>query len=69
MEYWEARLEIMNVFDGKRMIIYQDTGRFEAPNWMPDGKKLLFNQGGSIYTIPLRAASQQMLNTGDCKKK
>src|SRR5688500_4653175 len=33
-----SRMEIMNVFDGKRKIVYQDTGRFEAPNWMPDGK-------------------------------
>ena len=48
-----SRLEIMNVFDGVRTIIHQDAGRFEAPNWMPDGKRLLFNQGGSLYTIPI----------------
>ena len=27
--------------------------RFEAPNWMPDGERLLFNMEGSIYTIPV----------------
>ena len=59
-----SRLEIMNVFDGKRKIIHQDSGRFEAPNWMPDGKKLLFNQGGSIYTIPVEGGTPEKLNTG-----
>jgi len=59
-----SRLEIINVFDGKRTIIHQDSGRFEAPNWMADGKKLLFNQGGSIYTIPIEGGRPEKLNTG-----
>ena len=46
-------MEIMNVFNGKRKVIHESAGRFEAPNWMPDGKKLLFNEKGSIYTIPV----------------
>ena len=33
----------MTVADGKRKVILESKGRFEAPNWMPDGKKLLFN--------------------------
>src|SRR4030042_677135 len=40
--YLGGRLETMDVFDGKRMVIYEKLGRFEAQNWMPDGKKLLF---------------------------
>src|SRR4030095_12231806 len=63
-----SKLEIMNVFDGKRKIIYEDKGRFEAPNWMPDGKNLLFNQGGSIYTIPLSGGTPTMVNTGAAKR-
>lgn len=59
-----SRLELMNVFDGKRVIIHQDSGRFEAPNWMPDGKKLLFNQSGSIYTISVEGGTPEKLNTG-----
>jgi TolB protein len=59
-----SRLELLNVFDGKRIIIHQDTGRFEAPNWMPDGKRILFNQGGSIYTIPIEGGIPVKLNTG-----
>ena len=59
-----SRMELVNVFDGKRLMIHRDSGRFEAPNWMPDGKKLLFNQGGSIYTIPIEGGVPEKLNTG-----
>ncbi|MEO5562953.1 MAG: hypothetical protein ABIR18_05945, partial [Chitinophagaceae bacterium] len=59
-----SRMELMTIADGKRMTIHEDAGRFEAPNWMPDGKKLLFNQGGSIYTIPIGGGTPEKLNTG-----
>jgi TolB protein len=48
-----SRLEVLDVFTGNRKVIYESPTRFEAPNWMPDGKKLLFNSKGSIWTIPL----------------
>lgn len=63
-----SKLEIMNVFDGKRLVIHEDKGRIEAPNWMPDGKRLLFNQGGSIYTIPISGGAPEMLYTGNAKR-
>jgi TolB protein len=59
-----SKLELMNVFDGKRTIVHEDSGRFEAPNRMPDGKRLLFNQGGRIYTIPVAGGTPEKLNTG-----
>ncbi|MBW8330778.1 MAG: biopolymer transporter TolR [Prolixibacteraceae bacterium] len=59
-----CRLETMNVFDGKRKVIYEKPGRFEAPNWMPDGKKLLFNMDGSLYKIPVEGGEIEKLNTG-----
>lgn len=62
-----SKLEIMNVFDGKRKVVYEDKGRFEAPNWMPDGNSLLFNQAGNIYTIPLAGGVPTMINTGVAK--
>ncbi len=59
-----SRMEIINVFDGKRKVIHEAPGRFEAPNWMPDGKRLLFNQNGSLYTIPIEGGEPVKLNTG-----
>lgn len=60
-----CRLEVMNVFDGTRKIIRESANRFEAPNWMPDGKNLLFNEGGAMYTISVEGGTPQLLNTGD----
>ncbi len=63
-----CRLEIMNVFDGKRSVIRESAGKFEAPNWMPDGKKLLYNEGGALYTIPVEGGTPEKLNTGEADK-
>ena len=59
-----SRLELLDLADGKRRIFHEDSGRFEAPNWMPDGKRLLFNQGGALYTIPIEGGVREQLNTG-----
>lgn len=59
-----CRLETMNVFDGKRHVIYENESRFEAPNWMPDGNKLLFNMDGRLYKIPVTGGETEELNTG-----
>jgi len=58
-----CRMETMNVLDGRRKVIHESTGRFEAPNWMPDGKKLLFNEGGSLYTLPVEGGTPEKVNT------
>lgn len=63
-----CRLETMNVFDGFRKVIHESKGRFEAPNWMPDGKKLLFNENGSLFTIPVEGGTVEKLNTGDAAR-
>ncbi|MFD2203883.1 TolB family protein [Shivajiella indica] len=62
--YLGCRLETMNVFTGVRKVIYEKDGRFEAPNWMPDGKKLLINMDGFLYTIPVEGGDLEKLNTG-----
>ncbi len=62
--YLGCRLETMDVSDGKRTVIYEKAGRFEAPNWMPDGKKLLFNMDGLLWKIPVEGGIPEKLNTG-----
>ena len=58
----------MDVFTGMRKVIHESNGRFEAPNWMPDDKKLLFNENGSIYTIPVDGGIVEKINTGSLDK-
>lgn len=59
-----CRLETMDVFTGKRKVIFEGDDRFEAPNWMPDGKKLLFNKDGLLFKIPVDGGELEQLNTG-----
>ena len=58
-----CRLETMNIVDGVRKIIYQSEGRFDSPSWTDDGKKILFNEKGSISTIPAQGGNVEQLNT------
>ena len=66
--YIGCRLETMNVFDGKRKVIFEKPDRFEAPNWMPDGQKLLFNMDGALYTIPVNGGELEKINTGSANR-
>lgn len=61
--YLGCRMEIINIADGARKVIHESKTRFEAPNWMPDGKQLLFNEGGSLYKIPVEGGTPEKLNT------
>ena len=66
--YVGSRLETLDITTGIRKVVHESNGRFEAPNWMPDGKSLLFNEGGSLYTIPVQGGTPQKLNTGDANR-
>ena len=63
-----SRLETIDIANLERKIIYASNTGFEAPNWLPDGKKLLFNQGGALYTLPMDGGTPEKLNTGDANK-
>lgn len=62
--YLGSRMETLEVFTGKRKVIYESKDRFEAPNWMPDGKSLLFNGDGSLFTLPLEGGTPRKIDTG-----
>ncbi|MEZ5039115.1 MAG: biopolymer transporter TolR [Saprospiraceae bacterium] len=66
--YLGCRLETMNVLDGKRKVIFEKNDRFEAPNWMPDGRQLLFNMDGGLYKIPIEGGEIVQLQTGEVNR-
>lgn len=63
-----SRMEIIDISSLSRRIIYEKNGCFEAPNWMPDGKNLLFNMDGSLFTIPADGGDVSKLNTGSASR-
>ena len=60
-----SNLEILDVASGKREIIYKVPYSIQAPNWTPDGKSLIFNDGnGIMYRFDLESKSVAAINTG-----
>jgi len=59
-----STLEIITVASTDRRAIYVAPERFEAPNWMPDGKNLLFNRNGRIEKISVTGGTPQIIDTG-----
>lgn len=66
-EYIGSQVEIYDMASGKRRIIYSDPGSMQAPNWMKDGKSLLYNKDGLIYQLDLKKLQPTQLNTGEVK--
>jgi TolB protein len=64
----ESTLETINIENGERKTVYSARQHFEAPNWTPDGKTLIFNRNGLIYTIPVEGGIPQLLDTGEANK-
>ncbi len=64
----ESILEILNITTGERTCVYRAMQKFEAPNWSPNGKTLIINQGGLIYTLPAAGGEPQKLDTGNATR-
>jgi TolB protein len=63
-----STLEIITVGSTDRRVVYIAPERFEAPNWMPDGKNLLFNRNGRIEKISVTGGTPQVIDTGFARR-
>ncbi len=66
-QYLGSSIELLDVFSGKREIVYQSPKSLQAPNWAPDGKTLVYNSDGLIYTLDLEKRQPAVMNTGSVK--
>jgi TolB protein len=62
-EYLGSLLEVMDVASGQREILASAPGSWQAPNWTPDGKKLIYNADGKLYNFLLSTKVSTVLNT------
>ena len=46
-------ISVYRLSDQSTQVIYTADKLIEAPNWSPDGKQLLVNTGGDLYTLPV----------------
>jgi Tol biopolymer transport system component len=63
-DYIGSNLEILEVGTGNSTIIHRYRGSFQAPNWTPDGKALIYAQEGRLYRFDLTSLSATPINTG-----
>jgi len=65
-----STLQTIGIEDNFRraMVVATGPGRMEAPNWSRDGKTLIFNREGHMWTIPAEGGGATMINTGAATK-
>jgi hypothetical protein len=59
-----STLETQTIASTDRRVVYVTPSRIEAPNWLRDGRTLLFNSGGRLYRIPVAGGKPEPIDTG-----
>jgi TolB protein len=59
-----STLETQSINSTDRRVVHVTPTLIEAPNWMPDGKELIFNSDGRIHRIPVNGGEPKVLDTG-----
>ncbi|HEY3757466.1 MAG TPA: biopolymer transporter TolR [Opitutaceae bacterium] len=69
-DYIGSRLEVLDVFSGRLLSLYQSDEPFEAPNWTLDGASLIYNVSGGgpnkgvLRRFDLATGQPQPFDTG-----
>jgi len=66
-QYLGSHLELLDVASGNREVIYSVPNSIQAPNWRPDGKSLIYNSDGLMYSFDLATRQPAVLPTGEAK--
>jgi len=62
-DYIGSNLEIMDIENGDRKIIYRSSESLQAPNWSPDGRALIYNSKGRLYRFDLASNTPEVIDT------
>ena len=57
-------LETVEISTGIRTVLREFDHLIEAPNWLPDGKKLLYNAGGGLWLFDLATGESVRIGEG-----
>ena len=66
-QYLGSSIELLDMATQNSTVIYQSPKSLQAPNWMHDGKSLIYNSEGSLYKFDLKTGEPAVLNTGQAK--
>jgi hypothetical protein len=59
-----STLETQTISSTDRRVTHVTASRIEAPNWLRDGRTLIYNSGGRIYRIPVAGGTPDVIDTG-----
>lgn len=61
-DYIGSHIEVMDIENGHRKILYSEPVSLQAPNWTLDGKALIYNSNGSLYRYDLQTNKPEKIN-------
>ena len=61
--YIGSLLEVLDVTTGGRQVLAGTDISWQAPNWTPDGKTLIYNSEGRLYNFDVASRKSSVLNT------
>jgi TolB protein len=59
-----STLETQSTASSDRRVVHVTPTRIEAPNWLRDGRTLIYNSGGRLYRIPAAGGEPTVIDTG-----
>ena len=59
-----STLETQSLASTDRRVVFVTPTRIEAPNWLHDGRSLIFNSRGRIQRIPATGGTPEVIDTG-----
>jgi Tol biopolymer transport system component len=63
-DYIGSEIELMDAATGVRRSIYSGSDSLQAPNWTPDGRHLVYNHNGRMFTLDLASLKSAPIDTG-----
>ena len=61
-------LETVEIESGKRTVLKEFDYLIEAPNWLKNGKELIYNANGLIYSYDITSGVSTLIPTGCCNQ-
>lgn len=61
-------LETYDIVSGERKVLDKFDELIEAPNWLKDGKTLVFNGHGKLYSYNIETRERKEIQTGFCQQ-
>jgi hypothetical protein len=63
-DYIGSDIELLDVDTGVRRTIFRAEDSLQAPNWTPDGRRLIYNHNGRMLSFDLLSGQPSPINTG-----